>query len=913
MPNINQSRLVPRTLHIPRRLWIKSLTILLLSTLLMYNRQVPQTDAVVQQRGLQQGQAEGSRTVDFYWHSFFNATMISDVWLARQSFYGDTVLSWRYPVVYIWPTLEGPTLPDGNPNPHPEGSLWYYAPARLKVTGRYLPEISMSRPEFVPYNLLGGLSPTVTSGYANISYYMQYITIARAQQLKIYTPGSYDGYISELQGPVRMDRNATMRILGLTPTEYEALKVDPTGWWNTNENTVEAEWSEFLINEANTRLQVQPMLEYSYTVFSSSKFPGVDLTLTYDAANDQVTLDTDVVAWGNEVLLARWFRETFLKGYEYWYSDLRLNVRIAPSYSHVDLDTTVDWALYQWSVASEKYAQGVWAFEPVLGDEVPSIKISGKTYYSKEFPLYVFSNGTYKTYYNVAPGNAWYDQYQPYDYIPSAWNLQTGETLRINYSLPGPVWVLTQRPDGSVTNSSGVLAVSYTEPYLSSLGEKISLDKTNRILTFTGPINAEEWLRVYFSSEWARLADTNYPNGVLPWGVPYVEFFQESVAIRDVAVTGTTVFPSTTTLGTTVTITAIAVNLGDLAEVFDVAVYSNSTLLYEVGNITLMRHQASTIDCSWNTTGASPGNYVIKVATGSISGESITWNNVDYASVTLSLTTPSPPPPPAVHDVNVLNVVPSATSVSSGDPLTVTVFVKNEGNANESFDLTAFVDLMEVGTSYMTSVAAGETRTVEFVWNTTNVAPGDYTVSATASQLDNETDTADNAFIYGKVTVNKMTSSITISVTPSVIDLGNNTNVSGHLSPTKEGIAVQIYVRTSQGNWNHTSSTVTNNSGKYSYTWTPTEVGTYEIKANWTGDTYTQVSESNTYVVIVRQTAVSPSQNLGSATNDLNILHLTIGIGVGVTSTLLFFIIKRRRSLPKVKPKTTAKKRSTAT
>jgi len=817
--------------------------------------------------------------------------MISDVWLARQSFYGDRVLSWTYPVVYEWITLTGPTLPDGSTNPHPEGSLWYYAPARLKVTGRNLPEINITRPEFVPQNLLGGLSPTVVGGNANLSYYMQYITINRAKQLKIYNPGSYDGYISEVNGTIRMDRNGTMRILGLTPAQYESLKANPTSWWAANENTIETKWKDFLNYEANTRLEIQPMFEYLYTILSSGTFPGLDLSLQYDAVNDQVTLKLDVVAWGNEALFARWFHETFLKGYEYWYSDLYLNSIITPSYSHVYLDTTVDYALYQWSVASEKYALGVWSFEPVLGDEVASIKISGKTYYSKEFPPYIFPNGTYKTYYVVAPCNAWYDQYQPYDYIPSAWNLQTGETLRINYSLPGPVWVLKQNLDGTVTNSSGILALSYTEPYLTSLGDKISLNKANKVLTFRGPLNVADWLKAYFPEEWTRLADGNYPNGVLPWGTPYVEFFLESVATCDLSLMVTSTIPSSTTPGTSVEVSLIPMNLGDLVEVFNVTAYYNNVPFSQIDNIMLMRHQASTLKFLWNTTGLSSGTYVIKVAANAVCNESNTFNNVGYTSVTLTSQTSG-----TVRDVKVVSITVSPSPASVGDFVTITVTAKNEGNVKENFNVTAFVNSAPKGTVTLTNVAVGENRVMQFPWDTTGTVPGNYTISAVANQLDNETDTADNSLVYGVVTLNKMASSISITVNPSTINLGNSTataTVGGRILPTRQNVTIVIYSRVIGGSWSVLSSILTDVNGAYSYQWTTTQAGTYEFKASWLENTYTQASESNVYTVQVK----APTQPIqGLNTNDASILYMLLGIAVGAIPPIIFFILTRKRA-----------------
>lgn len=874
----------------------KILLVFLFAMLLFITR-VPPNILVAHAIPYQSQTTESSRTIDFYWHNFFNASMITDVWLARESTYGDVrILSWVYPIVYEWISLEGATLPDGKPNPHPEGSIFYYAPAKLQVTGENLPEINITRPEFVPHNLTGGLSQIVAGGNANLSYYMQYITIERATQLKIYTPGSYDGYISELNGTITMDRNGTMQILGLTQSQYESLKADPVAWWAVNEGTIETKWQNFLLCEANTRLQIQPMLEYTYTTLSSKVFPGVDLSLQYDALDDHVTLKLDVVAWGNEALLARWFRETFLKSYEYWYSDLNLDVVINSSSSLVNLDTTVDFALYQWSVDNEKYGSGVWCFEPVLGDEVPSIKISGKTYYSKEFPPYIFPNGTYKSYYNVAPSNAWYDQYQPYDYVPSAWNLLNGETLRINYSLPAPVWVLKQNRDSTVTNKTGVLAVPYLEPYPCCFQEQISLDITNKLLTFHGPLNVEEWAKTTFAEDWARLADSEHVDGVLPWGVPYIELILEDEATRDSSIGSVSALPSSATTGDSVEIETILVNLGDLVETINVTAYYNNTAFHEVNNVTLIRHQGSILNFLWNTTGIPSGTYTIKIEASQVPNESNIWNNVNYAVVTLTSAIST-----TVHDIEVSDVKVSPIVAKAGDLITVEITTSNKGTATESFNVTASYDSKTIGIVSLANVPPGENRSIKFVWDTSTVIPRNYTISAVASSVPNETSIADNTFTYEVITITKLASSLTLDVTPSTIYLGNGSaTITGQVSPIKEGIAVTIYFKFAEGNWSTLTNVVTNSNGEYTYTWSPTVAGTYELKAQWLGDVYTEPSESNVHMLSVKGNQQQPPQSPPQSephqsSSNTHIFYLLLGGIVCVITPIAFLILKKKK------------------
>ncbi len=76
--------------------------------------------------------------------------------------------------------------------------------------------------------------------------------------------------------------------------------------------------------------------------------------------------------------------------------------------------------------------------------------------------------------------------------------------------------------------------------------------------------------------------------------------------------------------------------------------------------------------------------------------------------------------------------------------LDITVDVTNEGNINEAFDVTAYANATPIETQTVTNLGSGLTKSLTFTWNTTGVPLGPYTISATASTVPGETDTADN-------------------------------------------------------------------------------------------------------------------------------------------------------------------------
>jgi len=104
------------------------------------------------------------------------------------------------------------------------------------------------------------------------------------------------------------------------------------------------------------------------------------------------------------------------------------------------------------------------------------------------------------------------------------------------------------------------------------------------------------------------------------------------------------------------------------------------------------------------------------------------------------------------HDVAVLAVETSAISVYEGNTLNVWVTVKNKGLNTETFNVTAFYNntAIEEQTVNLTPSA---TTTLTFTWNTSGIAPSNYTIKAQADTIPNEYNSSDNTFINGKVHV----------------------------------------------------------------------------------------------------------------------------------------------------------------
>jgi hypothetical protein len=128
-------------------------------------------------------------------------------------------------------------------------------------------------------------------------------------------------------------------------------------------------------------------------------------------------------------------------------------------------------------------------------------------------------------------------------------------------------------------------------------------------------------------------------------------------------------------------------------------------------------------------------------------------SNPSVASTSGSPTMPPTGVAPEIHDVAVVDVTPSETVVEQGTLVSVNVTVKNEGTTAETFDVTAYYNTTIIATQTVDNLASGSQKTLDFVWNTTDVTLGNYTLWAQASTVPGEVDTEDNTFINGVIEV----------------------------------------------------------------------------------------------------------------------------------------------------------------
>lgn len=148
-------------------------------------------------------------------------------------------------------------------------------------------------------------------------------------------------------------------------------------------------------------------------------------------------------------------------------------------------------------------------------------------------------------------------------------------------------------------------------------------------------------------------------------------------------------------------------------------------------------------------------------------------------------------------DIAITNVVPSSNQVSLGMAVTINVTVLNDGNQSVMFDLSVYDNATLIETRQVTELAPSSQKTLAFNWNTSEVNPGFYQISASAP-LPGDPTPADNTYVDGMVEV--------ISGKPpqNVHDVGI-TNVVPSPTVVKAGEIVTINVTVkNEGTFNET-------------------------------------------------------------------------------------------------------------
>lgn len=134
-----------------------------------------------------------------------------------------------------------------------------------------------------------------------------------------------------------------------------------------------------------------------------------------------------------------------------------------------------------------------------------------------------------------------------------------------------------------------------------------------------------------------------------------------------------------------------------------------------------------------------------------------------------------------IHDVAVTSVVVKPNWVYKGWPVNITVTVKNLGNVSETFDIIVYYNNNVISTQTIENLQPEQELTKTFVWNTTEVTEGVYTIRAEATPVRYEFNLENNVYVNGTVEVRTLIRDVAIielSAHPTDVYPGWTVNIS---------------------------------------------------------------------------------------------------------------------------------------
>jgi len=325
------------------------------------------------------------------------------------------------------------------------------------------------------------------------------------------------------------------------------------------------------------------------------------------------------------------------------------------------------------------------------------------------------------------------------DIVPSVRSVEIGETVNIsvvvrNEGTEADGFNVSAYCNGLLIGSAEATNLSpYATETLDFVLDTSSLVAGNYTLSASIP---------YLTNE-ADFTDNTLVDGVIEVRV------KPPVIVHDIAISSVRISEGSLYMGELLQINVSVVNKGTETETFDILSYYNSTLIGSNHVNSLAAGEQETLFFVWNTSFAPEGFYRV-IAFAPLQDDINPSDNV-YLDGTVQVKTRHLLA--LFHDVAILGVVPSSTSVYVGEIVDIHVAVKNQGNFTESFNVMSFSNFTLIGTAYVESLGPSIEKEFVFHWNTKSVSEGNYLISATASYVPEDVDLKNNHCDDGTVKI----------------------------------------------------------------------------------------------------------------------------------------------------------------
>jgi len=292
--------------------------------------------------------------------------------------------------------------------------------------------------------------------------------------------------------------------------------------------------------------------------------------------------------------------------------------------------------------------------------------------------------------------------------------------------------------------------------------------------------------------------------------------------------------------------------------------------------------EGSGVLCQITFTGQAPGTSELNLGTPTAG---------DFATLLLNPSGDEIPISIVDGEVTVRGIAPTtkpSTITINVDPSTATI--------EENVIITGTIDPTRVGVDvtihYRLSSGLGTPGTMptqtdeysryEYTW--TPEEAGEYKLYA---YWPGDADYREARSNDATVTVEKWPSTITLNVYPTNVPVGSSVIINGTISthkPTLPYEKVTISYRRAGGNNIEIATVYPDEDGVYTCTWTPTEGGSFELRADWPGDTHSQeTSISNVKVEV------------GGESMGAYLYYIIAAIAIIAIATIGIYFIKIRK------------------
>jgi cytochrome c-type biogenesis protein len=216
--------------------------------------------------------------------------------------------------------------------------------------------------------------------------------------------------------------------------------------------------------------------------------------------------------------------------------------------------------------------------------------------------------------------------------------------------------------------------------------------------------------------------------------------------VRDISILNVINNQTSIFSGDPVSINVVVKNEGSELESFNVTLYYNSSVLKTHLVNDLEPGSETDFSVHWNTQDIPEGVYVIKAVADTLQDETDVEDNWGTGGF-LEVRAPSAPPT-IRHDIAITDIEVATTLVGVGEEVNITVYARNLGTERESFEVALYCDGSLIDTKVVTDLDPNFIAYIAFSWNTSDQAPGEYTLKALAELNEEDANSGDNEYVY---------------------------------------------------------------------------------------------------------------------------------------------------------------------